>query len=162
GGGYGHHVRFWVARDAAGNIIPNAYFMAMDYSGINYDYQDNVYLITNIKPFAGPSVPTGLTATGAGISLNWADNTEANLAGYNVYRSTSSGGTYTKLNDSPIVDSAYIDGATAIGTTYFYKVTAVDNAGNESAQTAAVSATRTSDNSAPSAPKSFVANGMSN
>lgn len=31
-------------------VIPNAYIMAMDYAGINYDYNDNVYLITNIKP----------------------------------------------------------------------------------------------------------------
>ena len=156
GGGWGHHVRFWVAKDANGKIIPNTYIMAMDYSGINYDYNDNVYLITNIKPVSGPSLPTGLTAAGNGISLDWADNTEANLAGYNVYRATSSGGTYTKLNSALVLTSNYVDSATTIGTTYFYKVTAVDNAGNESAQTAFVSATRTSDSIAPAAPKNLV------
>ena len=46
----GHHVRFWPARDRAGAIIPNAWIMAMDYAGINYDYNDNAYLISNIKP----------------------------------------------------------------------------------------------------------------
>jgi hypothetical protein len=46
----GHHVRFWPAKDRAGAIIPGAYLMGMDYSGINYDYQDNIYLVTNIQP----------------------------------------------------------------------------------------------------------------
>ena len=46
----GHHVRFWPALDRNGNWIPNTYLMAMDYSGINYDYNDNVYLVGNVKP----------------------------------------------------------------------------------------------------------------
>ena len=47
-----------------------------------------------------PLAPTGLAATGSstGIALDWADNTEADLAGYNVYRSTSATGTFTKVN----------------------------------------------------------------
>lgn len=158
----GHHVRWWVVRDRAGKIIPNTYIVTMDYSGINYDYQDNTYLITNIQPDSPPSVPAGLTASGAGISLNWNDNTEANLAGYNVYRSTTSGGTYTKLNAALLASSDYLDGATSIGVTYFYKVTAIDNAGNESAQTAFVSATRTSDATPPGAPSGLVATGATN
>ncbi len=46
-------VRFWVARDRSGAIIPNTYIVGGDIVGsnaTNYDYQDNVYLITNIKP----------------------------------------------------------------------------------------------------------------
>ncbi len=46
----GHHLRFWPAKDRTGAVIPGSYLMGMDYSGINYDYQDNVYLISNIKP----------------------------------------------------------------------------------------------------------------
>lgn len=46
----GHHVRFWVAKNRQGQVIPNTWIVAMDYSGINYDYQDNVYLVSNIKP----------------------------------------------------------------------------------------------------------------
>jgi hypothetical protein len=48
----GHHVRFWPAKDRAGVLIPDTWIMAMDYSGINYDYNDNVYLISNMKPAA--------------------------------------------------------------------------------------------------------------
>jgi hypothetical protein len=54
--GGGHHVRFYPARDHNGNILANTYIMTMDYSQVgmgktqNYDFQDNVYLVNNIKP----------------------------------------------------------------------------------------------------------------
>ncbi|MDX6424271.1 MAG: hypothetical protein QOI67_1742, partial [Gaiellaceae bacterium] len=46
----GHHVRVWPVKDRAGVVIPDTWLVAMDYSGINYDYNDNVYLITNMEP----------------------------------------------------------------------------------------------------------------
>ena len=41
-----------------------------------------------------PAAPTTLVATAgdAQVSLNWDDNTEADLAGYNVHRATTTGG----------------------------------------------------------------------
>ena len=52
----GHHVRFWPAR-RAGVAIPDTWIMSMDYSGINYDYNDNVYLVSNMKPaFSGTTL----------------------------------------------------------------------------------------------------------
>jgi chitodextrinase len=49
-GACGHHIRFWPVRNRAGELVQNAFIAGMDYSGINYDYQDNVYLITNVAP----------------------------------------------------------------------------------------------------------------
>ncbi|MDV6375365.1 malectin domain-containing carbohydrate-binding protein [Deinococcus arenicola] len=46
----GQHVRFFVARDRSNQILPNTYLLIMDYEGINYDYNDNIYLINNLKP----------------------------------------------------------------------------------------------------------------
>jgi methionine-rich copper-binding protein CopC len=49
-------IRILKAIDAAGNIIPNAYIFDCDYLGTqftNYDYQDNVYYVENIKPESG-------------------------------------------------------------------------------------------------------------
>ncbi len=46
----GQHVRLWPVRDRAGVLVPDTWLLGMDYSGINYDYNDNVYLIGNIKP----------------------------------------------------------------------------------------------------------------
>lgn len=48
----GEHVRFWPVKDAAGATVPNTWLMVMDYAGINYDYNDNVYLISNMTPAA--------------------------------------------------------------------------------------------------------------
>jgi hypothetical protein len=51
--------RVWPVRDRAGYLIPNTYIFAQDYicastepdcTYANYDYQDNVWLITNMKP----------------------------------------------------------------------------------------------------------------
>ena len=46
----GHHVRFFPVKDAAGVAVPGSYVVTMDYSGINYDFQDNVYLVENVRP----------------------------------------------------------------------------------------------------------------
>ncbi|MBD1363078.1 T9SS type A sorting domain-containing protein [Mucilaginibacter sp. ZT4R22] len=49
-------IRVLKALDAAGNIIPNAYFLNGDYLGTsytNYDYQDNIYYIENMRPDSG-------------------------------------------------------------------------------------------------------------
>ncbi|HYO08053.1 MAG TPA: Ig-like domain-containing protein [Tepidisphaeraceae bacterium] len=155
----GHHVRFWVARDQKGNIIANTYLMAMDYSGINYDYQDNVYLISNVRPESGPGVPNGVvaSASGAGNAINWNDSNEGNHKGYNVYRATSAGGAYTKLNSALLTSSDFLDVTAPVGAKAYYVVTAVDNAGNESARSAEVSATRTNDSGAPANPAGLAA-----
>ncbi len=81
-----------------------------------------------------PAAPTGLTAAGGAgsVSLNWADNGESDLGGYNVYRSQTSGGPYAKLTASPIAESAYQDSAVVNGTAYYYVAKAVDLSANES------------------------------
>jgi hypothetical protein len=83
-----------------------------------------------------PAVPGGLQAvySGAGqqsfIDLIWAPDTDADLAGYNVYR--SDGGRRAKVNSAPIQTSAYRDSDVVSGKTYTYSVTGVDVRGNES------------------------------
>jgi hypothetical protein len=90
-----------------------------------------------------PAAPTGLTATAGKrkITLNWTANTEPDLAGYNVYRSSSSTGTYTKLNTSLVTANTYTNSSLTSGTTWFYRVTAVDTSNNESAVSNTASAT---------------------
>lgn len=81
-----------------------------------------------------PAAPGGLTAagSGAGISLAWNANTEADLAGYNVYRGASSGGSFIRLNTGLLAITSYIDSAAPAGAVSYYRVTAVDTSGNES------------------------------
>ncbi len=86
------------------------------------------------EPGSNPAAPTGLTATAGYIpvKLDWNNNSEGDLAGYNVYRSTTSGSGYSKLNSTLLTDSNYIDDITSTNITYYYVVTAVNTTSNES------------------------------
>jgi hypothetical protein len=74
-----------------------------------------------------PSAPIGLNATPGvqSVALDWADNGEADLGSYRVYRDG------VQIATPP--SSAYTDGGLTPGVTYRYRVTAVDRSGNESA-----------------------------
>ncbi|CAM0554349.1 hypothetical protein EHLJMEHL_04445 [Vreelandella titanicae] len=52
----GHLIRVYVAKDAAGNVIPNTYIVIQDYAGVNYDYNDNIFLVENVQTYD----PTGV------------------------------------------------------------------------------------------------------
>jgi subtilisin family serine protease len=90
-----------------------------------------------------PGAPLGLAATAgdAEAELSWNPRTEADLAGYNVYRATSTGGPYELVNTSPLASPEYVDDAVVNGLTYYYVVTAVDTSSNESMPSVEVSAT---------------------
>ena len=89
------------------------------------------------------STPAGLVATpdNAKVSLDWNDNSDMDLVGYNVYRSTTTGGPYSKINGTVVVPSAYVDTGVSNGTTYYYVVAAVHECGNESGPSSEDSAT---------------------
>ena len=101
---------------------------------------------------AAPAAVTGLTADGtaAGVALDWADSTATDLAGYVVSRAATSGGTYTRLTSTPVTESTFVDSEATEGTTFFYRVAAVDLSGNTSSASSTVSAARP-DATAPAA-----------
>jgi hypothetical protein len=66
------------------------------------------------------------------VALSWTASSSLSISGYNVYRSTASGGTYTKINTSLVVPTSYTDNSVQAGQTYFYVATAVDTSGIES------------------------------
>ena len=67
-------LRFWKVVDANGNIIPNAYIVGQDYIGApgvtNYDYQDNVFYVSNVRPETGPANYSELAATPSAVDFN--------------------------------------------------------------------------------------------
>jgi|SRR5579859_857194 len=65
------------------------------------------------------------------VSLSW-DASTSTVSGYNIYRSTTSGTGYAKLNTTLLTTLTYTDSTVVNGTTYFYVTTAVDSSGNES------------------------------
>jgi hypothetical protein len=86
-----------------------------------------------------PAVPSGLQAVFSGpgqqpfIDLIWAPVTDADLAGYNVYRHQE-GAAPEKLNSELVQAPAFRDVQVSAGQTYFYSVSGVDRRGNESAR----------------------------
>jgi len=88
-----------------------------------------------------PRRPTGVSLQSAspGITITWNAATDCNgnpVAGYNLYRSTTPGGVYTKVNNSSLITGTeYTDTSAETGTTYYYVVRSVDSDGDQSAQT---------------------------
>jgi len=89
--------------------------------------------------------PTNLTATASStttVGLSW--TAVSGATGYNVYRSTTSTGTFSRLGSEPTVSSGatttYSDTGLNSGATLFYKLSAKDASG-ESASTTTVSVT---------------------
>ena len=158
GGGWGHHVRMYPAKDAAGNPIPNAWLMTMDYSGINYDYQDNVYLLTNLRPADGPAAPGGLQAmnTAGGIELAWAAPQSGAPAAYDVYRAATAAGPFVKLTGDLTAprgyETGFLDDSAEPGGSYVYQVVARDAQGDVSTPSPAA-ITRTDLTAPPPAPE---------
>lgn len=103
-------------------------------------------------------IPKNLTATAGNgvVDLDWDDNTESTFAGYNLYRSASSGAGFEKVNTDLMEVSEYSDTDVINGTTYFYKVSAVDTAGYESDRSEEVAATPRN-TAKPDAPTNLVA-----
>jgi len=80
-----------------------------------------------------------LTVT-AQVMLAWSASQSQNIVGYNVYRSMTAGGPYTKVNSSLDPNINYTDQSVGNGT-YYYVTTAVDNRGMESGYSNQASAT---------------------
>jgi hypothetical protein len=85
-----------------------------------------------------PAIPSGLEAGFSGpgqkpfIDLVWTPDTDADLAGYNVYRSENASESI-KVNTDLVRSPAFRDTAVVPGHEYTYSISAVDARGNESA-----------------------------
>ncbi|HEX9975523.1 MAG TPA: glucoamylase family protein [bacterium] len=81
-----------------------------------------------------PATPENLTAKGADsrIDLKWEPNSEPDLLGYYVYRAPSTAGTFTKLNNIAHETHIYSDFFGENNKTYYYYITAVNVAYQES------------------------------
>jgi len=81
-----------------------------------------------------PPAPTELVAlaeTGR-VRLVWRPSEAEDVAGYIVYRRAADGGKFERVTPKPVEAAEYVDTAVSGGRAYTYRVTAVDQAGNES------------------------------
>ena len=141
----GHHVRFFPVKDRGGDVVPNSYLMMMDYSGINYDYNDNLYLIENIRPEM-LIMPKGVSALAGDeqVRLTWSATGEQDVK-YRVWRDTDPDvpidGDHRVSGADPLTDPEFTDTDVDNGTTYYYVVRAVIAGQSNSESTPVVSAT---------------------
>jgi len=89
--------------------------------------------------FEAPGIPQNITAIGKerAILVNWSANTEPDLVGYRLYRSSSSGGPFTLIATIGTQPApSYLDNDQQNGLVndqyYFYKISAFDTQGKES------------------------------
>ncbi|MFI7339024.1 fibronectin type III domain-containing protein [Streptomyces sp. NPDC050085] len=131
--------------------VPYAYKVrAVDAYGNTSDFSETVHAT---RDTTAPLSPTDLTVAKQdvrGVTLTWrSGGTDA--VKYNVYRSTSVNGTAKKLGWTSTL--TYRDTTGEPGQTYVYFVRGLDAAGNESASSPYVTATKSiGSSSAPQAP----------
>src|SRR5690606_7514447 len=80
-----------------------------------------------------PAAPSGLTATASSttqINLSWTDNA-TNETSFRVERATSAGGPWTELTDSLATNTTtYSASGLSASTTYYFRVSAGNAAGD--------------------------------
>jgi fibronectin type 3 domain-containing protein len=98
-------------------------------------------IIVEPKDLTPPLPPLDLSAKieeGKAL-LSWSANKEADLKGYNIYRSLSAEKDFLKINPALISENKFSDSQIKQNLLYWYRLAAVDNAGNESDYSGAVS-----------------------
>lgn len=109
---------------------------------------------TTLPDNQAPSVPGSVSAqvlSATQIKLSWNASTDnVRVAEYIIYRSTDNR-TFARVGSSTI--TYYTNTGLSPNTTYYYKISAKDSTGNESAQSAAVSAKTTVDTQKPVSPR---------
>ncbi|HET6348148.1 MAG TPA: C25 family cysteine peptidase [Candidatus Krumholzibacteria bacterium] len=73
------------------------------------------------------------------LQLTWSPSPSTDVMYYNVYRSLSGAGPFTQVNVDPVPHTLFMNTGLSPTTTYYYKATAVDVSGNESAMSAVYS-----------------------
>ena len=83
--------------------------------------------------------PTTVPLTGVGVAvkahsadLTWTASQDV-VIGYNIYRGSTKGGPYTKINTVLDATTSYTDNTVSAGATYYYVATSVDSNNVESA-----------------------------
>ncbi len=103
---------------------------------------DSAPVVVSPKDTFPPAPPQNVVAAFAAppggapsVGLSWSMNLENDLAGYRVYRSGAQGARGQLLTTDLLPAPAYRDMSVQQGHKYWYSVTAVDRAGNESGST---------------------------
>ncbi len=113
---------------------------AVSGQGEPLESDDSNSVVLTPKDIFPPAAPQGVvvavlptTTRKSLVDLSWSINVEADVAGYRVYRSEKAGERGSLITNDLLLTPAYQDSTVSVGQPYWYTVTAVDRAGNESA-----------------------------
>jgi hypothetical protein len=111
----------------------SAFYIAGYTADPTYVYKspvDSGYSINNLIPLTPSSVAARSNAQG--ITLTWDPPTQRDndVIQYAIYRGTSASFTPTTPLSTVKLGTSYLDASTSLGTTYYYRIAAIDNAGN--------------------------------
>ncbi|MGV8847270.1 multicopper oxidase domain-containing protein [Tessaracoccus sp.] len=130
-----HGVRSFTDTTADGSILYRYRVVALNTVGYGGAYPSlTVSSVSDeANSLTAPAAPTNLAASlqaGPGVVLTWQDNAN-NESGFVVERSADAGATFTTIATTGAAANTgtYTDTTPAIGTTYAYRVTAVNAAG---------------------------------
>ncbi|MCX7922712.1 MAG: fibronectin type III domain-containing protein [Clostridia bacterium] len=144
------------AASTIGSLIPGTTYTfmvkAFDAAG-NVSDESNTITVTTPADTTAPTVPAGLAVTDvtdSSITLVWTPSTDnVGVKGYEIYRNGAKIGTTT--SETCTITRLRAD------TTYRFKVTAYDSAGNVSEASSKITAATLKDNHAPSTPANLAA-----
>ena len=116
--------------------------------GNPFESSDSDPLVVTPADTFPPATPQAVVAAVLGspdgasgeVDLSWSINAEPDLAGYRVYRSEQENDKGKPVTPDLLLSPAYRDTSVALGHSYWYRVTAVDRSGNESAPSPPVAA----------------------
>ena len=109
----------------------------------NKSFWVDAFEVMYSEDIQAPEAPAALTASAVSqaVELQWSNSIASDLEGYLIYRATDPNGTFTQINANTLSGhTTYVDSTVSNGVTYYYRVTALDQSGNESLASPVVSA----------------------
>jgi hypothetical protein len=130
-----------------GNTYTYSVRSVAQYQDVQLESSDSNLVTVTPRDTFPPSAPQGLEVVfvpahdpaPAYFDLSWSISPDNDIAGYNIYRTEQEGARGDKLNPQLLLTPSFRDMNVVSGHRYFYTVTAVDRAGNESPASAAAS-----------------------
>jgi parallel beta-helix repeat protein len=111
------------------------YFKLLAYDEIPH-YSSYSNIASAVTPDINkPSIPLNLfirDPTPSSLTLEWDENPENDIVGYNIYRTESIHDLFVLINPDPFNSTVYLDDDLNESTTFYYIISAVDDAGLES------------------------------
>ncbi|MFA4906740.1 MAG: FISUMP domain-containing protein [archaeon] len=141
----GCHGNWWSVTEGGSNVAWYRYLYDENSSVTrNCDFKRDGFSVRCLKGYnVYPSTPINFTATSGNgqVTLKWNKNTESDFLRYRIYGGTSANPT-TKIDSTTggIPDTVKAITELTNGTKYYFRITAVDSAGNESGFSNEVSA----------------------